>query len=149
MAVKSGSIVRMATFFYAAIVVASCVYAALFGHFDRLLGERAPEASSLLHGVVLGLVIVGLSHAAHAALRSVRRASNMMAHMLGPITIPQAIYLAALSGFGEELAFRGALWPHLGVVGGAVIFGVIHTVPVRALAFYPVFAFDYVAIMDG
>ena len=65
----------------------------------------------------------------------------LMARMLGPLTPAQAIWLAMLSGFGEELLFRGALWPHLGLVGGAVLFGILHTVPVRGLAFYPVFAF--------
>ena len=143
MAAASGqsSIVRTATLFYVVVMGAACLYATLFGHFGLLLGERAPTARSLLQGVLLGLLIVGLSHAAHAALRSVRRASTLMGHILGPITFAQAMWLAAISGFGEELAFRGALWPHLGVVGGAVLFGVLHTVPVRALAFYPVFAF--------
>ena len=64
-----------------------------------------------------------------------------MAHMLGPVSVLQAVWLALLSGFAEELLFRGALWPHLGLVGGAVLFGVLHTVPVRSLAFYPVYAF--------
>jgi len=135
------NIVRAATVFYAVVIAGSCVYAFAFGHFDVLLGERAPDMTSLLQGVMLGLLIVGLSHLAHATLRSVRRASTMMARMLGPITVAQAIRLAVLSGFGEELAFRGALWPHLGVVGGAVLFGLLHTVPVRALAAYPIFAF--------
>jgi len=138
---RGPTIVRAATWFYAAAVAIACIYAAVFGHFDRLLGESAPPARSLFNGLVLGLLIVGVSHLAFAMFSGARRATTMMARMLGPITVGQAIWLAVLSGFAEELLFRGALWPHLGLVGGAVLFGIVHTVPVRALAFYPVFAF--------
>jgi len=135
------TIVRTATWFYSAVIAAACVYAWVFGHFDALLGETSPSGESLLHGVMLALMIVAISHLSVRLFRNMRRASAIMAELLGPITVAQALWLAVLSGFAEELLFRGALWPHLGLVGGAVLFGVLHTVPVRMLAFYPVFAF--------
>jgi hypothetical protein len=52
-----------------------------------------------------------------------------------------AVWLALVSGVAEELCFRGALWPQLGLVGTSVFFGLCHVLPVRALAGYPVFAF--------
>ena len=48
--------------------------------------------------------------------------------------------LALASGFAEELLFRGALWPHLGLAGTSLLFGLVHMLPRRALALYPVFA---------
>jgi len=141
MGVPGPTIVRTATWFYAVVIAIACIYAALFGHFDGLLGEQGPPARSLLNGLILGLAIVGISHLSVKLFRNMRQATALMAQMLGPLSVAQAVWLAVLSGFGEELLFRGALWPHLGLVGGAVLFGVIHTVPVRTLAFYPVFAF--------
>jgi uncharacterized protein len=37
--------------------------------------------------------------------------------------------LAALSAIGEELLFRGVLQPTLGLVGQAVLFGLVHQLP--------------------
>jgi membrane protease YdiL (CAAX protease family) len=135
------SIVRFATLFYAGATALACLYAWIFGHADRLLGDAPPTGRSLLEGLFLGLIIVGVSHAAHAAFRSVRQASALMGQFLGPLTAMQAVWLAVLSGFAEEIFFRGALWPHTGLVGGAILFGLLHTVPARALMGYPVFAF--------
>jgi hypothetical protein len=63
-----------------------------------------------------------------------------MGGFLGAMTPAEAVYLAVISGFAEELCFRGALWPHLGLAGTSILFGILHTVPVRSLALYPVFA---------
>ncbi len=70
-----------------------------------------------------------------------RRASDALGTLLGPITPAQAILLGVVSGFSEELLFRGALWEHLGLWGSSLLFGLLHFIPVRALAFYPFFAF--------
>ncbi|MHC4939260.1 MAG: lysostaphin resistance A-like protein [Planctomycetota bacterium] len=136
---ESRRFVRLASTFYGAVIAVAWIYALAFGH--PLYGTRSPTPMFLLQGLLLGLIIVGLCHAGYALLRPVRRASMMMAKILGPIRIRDAIWLALLSGLAEELLFRGALWPHLGLIGGAVLFGILHTIPVRALAGYPIFAF--------
>jgi len=137
----SSRFLRLASAFYLGVMAAAWLYAAVFGHLGDLYGTRAPAPRYLLHGVLLGLIIVAFCHAGVRLLRPVRRASTIMARILGPMRVRDALWLALLSGFGEELLFRGALWPHLHLIGSAVLFGILHTVPVRALAGYPLFAF--------
>ena len=43
-------------------------------------------------------------------------------------------------GVGEELLFRGALWPHLGLPGTTFLFGLVHIIPRKQLWGYPLFA---------
>ena len=131
---------RLATFFYAALTLGSVMYAWLFGHLGRILGETAAGPSGLFRGAVTGVGIVLITHAAYRLFAFAREASRMMGRILGPLTPAQAVYLAALSGFAEELCFRGALWPHLGLAGTSILFGLVHTIPARQLALYPVFA---------
>ena len=133
-------ILRLATFFYLLAAVIAVLWSALFGQPDRLLGEARPTAGALLHGLWVGLAIVALCHLGYRYAAWVRRASRAMGAFLGPLGAGDAIYLALLSGFVEELLFRGALWPQLGLVGTSILFGLLHTVPVRALATYPLFA---------
>jgi membrane protease YdiL (CAAX protease family) len=131
---------RIATLFYVVVAFASVVYAFLFGHLDRLLGERAATGEDLLLGLGTGLAIVIATNLALMWSKAVQRAADAMGHFLGPLGAGVSVYLALLSGFAEELCFRGALWPHLGLIGTTVLFGVLHAVPSRALALYPLFA---------
>lgn len=133
------TLLKLATIFYAAVGFAAWGWAAWFDH--PLFGERAPTALGMGYGVGAGLVVVGLCHVAYRLFGAVRRASDLIGRFFGPVTLLQAVWLALISGFVEEIGFRGALWPQLGLVGTAVFFGLCHTIPVRALAGYPVFAF--------
>lgn len=132
--------ISLATLFYLAVVFFSFVYAFLFGNLHLLFGETSPAPGSLMRGLLIGLAIVAVSHALFRLFRFAREASRAMSGFLGAMTPAEAVYLAAISGFAEELCFRGALWPHLGLAGTSILFGILHTVPVRALALYPVFA---------
>ena len=64
-----------------------------------------------------------------------------MGELLGPLGAREAVVLALLSGFGEELVFRGALWPHLGLWGTSALFAACHWAPIRSLRSYPLFVF--------
>ncbi len=133
------ALVRLATYFYGAVIAVALVWSALFGHSP--LGDATPSRGALAQGLLIGIGIVLACHLAHRLFRAVRRASEFLSAFLGPISPLQAVWLALLSGFAEELLFRGALWPQLGLVGTSVFFGLCHTLPVRALAGYPIFAF--------
>ena len=52
---------------------------------------------------------------------------------LGHITWLDALYLALLSGFAEELLFRGAIQPSWGLVPATILFGLIHWPPDKRL----------------
>lgn len=49
--------------------------------------------------------------------------------VLGKITIPQALYLALLSAIGEEVLFRGAVQPYLGVLWTSLVLAFLHVTP--------------------
>ena len=134
-------IVRLGTAFYAGVIVAALLWALVFGQIDVIFGERSARFMPLSQGVLIGLIIVGLCHLANAFVRPFRRSTKAISRMVGPLSVRQALWLAVLSGFAEELLFRGALWPQLGLMGSAVLFGILHTIPSRALVAYPIFAF--------
>jgi membrane protease YdiL (CAAX protease family) len=120
------------------VAVASAGWAWVFG--IRLFGEP-PTGRGLGEGVLLGLAVVGLCHVLYRISAHAREATRFMGRFFGPIGMAEALFLALLSGVVEEMCFRGALWPQLGLVGTSVFFGICHVVPVRALAGYPIFAF--------
>ncbi len=133
------TLLKLATIFYGVVGFLAWGWAAWFDH--PLFGERPPTWLAMGYGVGAGLAVVLLCHAAYRLFKAVRRASDLIGRFFGPVTPLQAVWLALVSGFVEEICFRGALWPQLGLVGTAVFFGLCHTIPVRALAGYPVFAF--------
>lgn len=141
-------IVSLAAGFYGIVTLFAVGYA----FFDRIerdadapgqeafLGLALPSFGLALAGIGLGLVIVGVTHVGMRALPAVKRAGSMLAGILGPLTWRQALALAAFSGVGEELLFRGALWPHLGIFGTTFLFGLVHIIPRKQLWGYPLFA---------
>jgi uncharacterized protein len=105
------------------------------------------ELKTSLLGLCLTAValIVGLLGAAWVLEKTVpsfKYASSLLEQALSRfhIILPFAFALAALSGVSEELFFRGALMPLLGVWGQALLFGLLHPMPRRALI-YTVFTF--------
>ena len=134
------ALLRLSTLFYGTVGILAWVWALLFGQLDSLFGDRAPGPGGLGLGVLLGASIAAASLLLWRLSEHARRAGRILSGFLGPVGVLPALYLAALSGFFEELMFRGALWPQLGLVGSAVLFGVLHTVPVRGLGLYPLFA---------
>ena len=137
---KPKSVARMAVGFYGVVVLFSFGYALFSGTASTLFGEHAPTGSHLLTGVGIGAAIVLLCRLADWWWPAVRRAEGALAEILGPVGFGTGILLALVSGFAEELLFRGALWTHLGLVGSSLLFGVVHFLPRRALLLYPVFA---------
>ncbi|HEX5138166.1 MAG TPA: CPBP family intramembrane glutamic endopeptidase [Planctomycetota bacterium] len=117
----------------------SLVWAWIFG--IQVLGPSAPTALGLAQGVLLGLSIVGVCHLLYRVSERMREATRFLGGFFGPIRVRDALLLATISGIAEEVFFRGALWPHLGLVGTSVLFAICHVVPVRELAAYPLFAF--------
>lgn len=133
-------LVRLAAGFYGITVLFAIGYALFSGTIGTLFGTRGPSVGHLLAAVGLGGLVVGASHLAGRALPVVGRAWRALEDLLGPLDRRAALTLALVSGVAEELLFRGALWPHLGLAGTSLLFGLVHVLPRRALAVYPVFA---------
>jgi uncharacterized protein len=105
------------------------------------------DLKTSLLGLCLTVIalVVGLLGAAwilEKTLPSFRYASGLLEQALSrfTITLPFAFALAALSSVSEELFFRGALMPLIGVWGQALVFGLFHPMPRRAFI-YTAFTF--------
>ncbi len=91
-------------------------------------------------GLAVGAALLGLAQLLERRLASFRYASQITEHALRSLALPLWAWplLALLTAGGEELFFRGALLPLVGVLLQALLFGLFHPVPPRAWA-YPLF----------
>jgi membrane protease YdiL (CAAX protease family) len=53
-----------------------------------------------------------------------------LAGLLGPLRVPEVLTIALASGVGEELLFRGALQPWIGLLPASILFALLHP-PIR------------------
>ncbi len=86
-------------------------------------------ATSPLIGVAFGLVIVTLSRFCVHRFRWARRLHRDFRGLLGSLHARDILVLAAASAIGEELLFRGALLPWVGIVPSTLIFALLHIGP--------------------
>jgi len=116
---------------YLALGTAALAWGTLRGQPDvwRLgSGESAPFAS-LLCGLAVGGTLVFLSRLALYRFEWARALHRELRHMLFPLAEVEIVVLAAASSVGEELFFRGALLPAVGLVLSSAIFALLHIGP--------------------
>jgi membrane protease YdiL (CAAX protease family) len=82
-------------------------------------------------GVAVGLFVVGLTRMATRHFAWARHIHVSFHDLLGALTGKEMVILALASSIGEELLFRGALLPWLGVWWQAVAFALLHVGPGR------------------
>lgn len=80
-------------------------------------------------GLAVGAAIVVLSGLVTRFTDWGESLARAMAEALGPLSTPDAVLLACASGLAEEMFFRGALQPRVGLVLASLIFGIVHFVP--------------------
>jgi len=69
--------------------------------------------------------------------------------MLGPLAPGETLSLALISGFSEELFFRGAMQGVFGFTLTLVVFTLLHTGPGRAFRLWTAFAAVAGALLGG
>ncbi len=89
----------------------------------------AMTLASLICGLAAGLLVVFLSRLALYRFDWARELHRELRHMLFPLTEAEILVLAAASSVGEELFFRGALMPAVGLVLSSAIFALLHIGP--------------------
>lgn len=117
---------------YGAMALVALVIAAGRGDPDLYrVGAMAhwPLLAGPVAGVVVGLVVVGLTRIAARHFRWARDLHASFRDLLGPLTGREIVILALASSIGEELLFRGALLPWLGPWWQAVVFALLHVGP--------------------
>ncbi|HTE51172.1 MAG TPA: CPBP family intramembrane glutamic endopeptidase [Kofleriaceae bacterium] len=97
----------------------------------RIAGRSTPLflALSPLIGLAVGLAVVFLSRFAVHRLEWARRLHTDFRSLLGPLAGREILILAMASAVGEELLFRGALQPMVGIWAQAVVFALLHIGP--------------------
>lgn len=82
-------------------------------------------------GLLVGLGFVVLTRVAVVRFTWAQGLQRSFHDLLGPLATREIFILAAASSIGEELLFRGALLPWLGMVPQAVLFALLHIGPGR------------------
>jgi membrane protease YdiL (CAAX protease family) len=117
---------------YSAMALVALVIAAGRGDPDlyRFTAEpRWPLLAGPVVGVAAGLAVVGLTRIATRHFAWARYLHVSFHDVLGPLTHREIVILALASSIGEELLFRGALLPWLGLWWQAVVFALLHVGP--------------------
>lgn len=91
-------------------------------------------------GVGCGLALLGLWEIVGRRLDAARRFEALLRGVLGSLDASQAVGLALLSGFAEELFFRGAVQGAWGYGWATALFAALHTGRDRGLWVWTVFA---------
>ena len=91
-------------------------------------------------GVAVGLLLVWASREFTARTEAGRALASELARLVGPVSTGRAFALAAASGLGEELLFRGALQPRVGWLAATLLFAAAHFVPTLKLRSWALFA---------
>lgn len=92
-------------------------------------------------GVGLGILGAWLSDRLVRRISWARSLEQEFGWVLGEQPKWQVVILALASGFAEELFFRGAMQPHLGIGITAAVFGLIHYPFHEKLRAWPFFSF--------
>lgn len=133
-------LVRIAGAVYGAITLFALGYAFLQDQLHTVFGAAWPTGPQWLAGLGVGLALVLLSRIAARVWPPMTRLVDGLTDAVGPIEVLPALALALLSGVAEEILFRGALWPGLGLIGTTILFGLVHVWPSRLFWVYPLFA---------
>ena len=117
---------------YGGMAIVALLIAAGRGNPDLYRLGEAPHWL-LLGGVAIGagvgLVVVWLTRLSTRYFGWARELNASFRDLLGPLTNREILILALASSIGEELLFRGALLPWLGVWWQALVFALLHVGP--------------------
>jgi membrane protease YdiL (CAAX protease family) len=119
---------------YGAMALVALVIASGRGDPDLYRFSALPHWALLagpLVGIAVGLGIVGLTRFATRRYRWARQLHTSFHDLLGPLTGREILILALASSIGEELLFRGALLPWLGLWWQGMVFALLHVGPGR------------------
>lgn len=117
---------------YLGLAAAALVWGVVRGHPNlwRLEGVDEPRPwTSAAGGVALGLLTVFLSRLAVHRFEWARALHREFRALLSPLGGVEIMVLAVASSLGEELFFRGALMPAVGVWLSSAIFALLHIGP--------------------
>jgi membrane protease YdiL (CAAX protease family) len=116
---------------YLGLGAAALAWGSLRGHPNvwHLPGVEPAVFTGILGGVAAGLLIVFASRMALYRFEWMRSLHRELRHLLFPLSDVEIVVLAGASSVGEEMFFRGALLPAIGLLGSSAIFALLHIGP--------------------
>jgi membrane protease YdiL (CAAX protease family) len=117
---------------YLGLGAAALAWASLRGQPNiwQLPGHGEPLVlAGIAMGILLGLAIVFVSRLALYRFDWARALHRDFRGLLNPMSDVEIVVLAGASSVGEEMFFRGALLPAIGLVGSSVLFALLHIGP--------------------
>lgn len=129
--------IRLAVVFYGLLALAAVSWGIfrgrpnLYHHPEAWLPLGFPKSTLLALALGLGVALAVVA-GTRVLVRRTRWARNLHVEfraLLGPLSSMEIAVFALASGVAEEVFFRGALQPDLGLVITSVIFGLVHFLP--------------------
>lgn len=117
---------------YLGLGAAALVWGGLRGQPNvwQVAGREEPLVlSGIVAGLALGLLIVFVSRLAVHRFEWARALHREFRALLSPLTDFDIVVMALASSVGEEMFFRGALLPVVGVLPSSAIFALLHIGP--------------------
>ena len=128
-----GSILRTSTIIYAAMagIGALIAYYKQGNLLEILTIPAEPENLSFLLAIgALGTgVLLIINYFFEEFFKSFVALKALLTRLLGPCSVGAIFYLSLISSIGEELLFRAAIQPSLGLVLTSFLFGLLHIGP--------------------
>ena len=131
-AARSWSRAGLVLTLYLALASAGVAWSSLRGDSStwRLAGrENTQILLGIVAGILIGLGYVFASRLAVHRFEWARALHRDMRAMLGPLPDAEVVVLAVASALGEEIFFRGALLPAIGLWGSSLVFALLHVGP--------------------
>ena len=100
----------------------------IYHHPDPWLALRFPGSTAFSVGAGLGvaLAVILATRLLVGRAQWATRLHDQFRAVLGPLTKGEVAVFAITSGIAEELLFRGALQPALGLTASSLLFGAVH-----------------------
>jgi uncharacterized protein len=141
---SSGDFLRSASVLYLLMaVIGSLIAYYLHDNFATSFVISTPKFTSqkiLMISVLLPGILLAFSHTLETLSQTYNELREMMTSILGPLPFVSLIYLALISAVGEELLFRGAIQPFIGIFWTSLLFGLLHIGPTRQISSWTLWA---------
>lgn len=139
---EAGQLYRLAWFFYLFLAIGGVLWIGLReGSIPlSLFVDTEGWPVDLGLGVGVGVALIGAWRLMARLSSRARELERQLTTMLGPLQPAEILALALLSGFAEELFFRGAMQASWGWPLTTLVFALIHTGPGPAYRMWTLFA---------
>jgi len=131
--------IRLALVVYGLLAIAALIWGLLRGAPD-LYHHPSPwfdlpfplgTGAALLAGVLVALAVIASTRVLVRKTKWARTLHAEFREVLGPLRSTEIAVFALSSGIAEEMLFRGAMQPALGLVLSSLLFGAVHMGPIR------------------